>query len=105
MGRKISNTEGIYFSATFFQSGGSEIDYSKSNTKPILPDVLGGDTIRSADLNGIEYINRYGPGYNMLLNYNRESLQITANAQSSTFLYSRPSSLNLWESVSDPRTA
>jgi len=99
VGRKISNTEGIFFSATFFQSGGSEIDYSRSNNKPILPDVLGGDTIRSADLDGIEYINRYGPGYNLLLNYNRQSLQITANAQSSTFLYSRPSSLNLWNSL------
>lgn len=99
VGRKISNTEGIYFSATMFQSGGSEINYSKSLNQPILPDVLGGDTIRSADLNGVEYINRYGPGYNMLLNYNRQSLQITANSQSSTFIYARPASLNLWNSL------
>ncbi len=97
VGKKISNTEGIFLSATYFQSGGSEIDYSSSKYKPILPDNNGG-TFRAADLEGKEYINKYAPGYNILLNYNRESLQITANAQSSTFIYSRPSSLNLWKS-------
>jgi outer membrane cobalamin receptor len=98
MGRKISNTEGFYISTTFFQSGGSEIDYSVSEQKPILPDSRNGSILRPADLNGKEYINRYGPGYNIMLNYNRESFQLTANAQSSTFIYARPSSLNLWNS-------
>jgi len=98
LGRKISNTEGIYLSASYFQSGGSEIDYSTSEEKPILSDGGNGAVLRPTDLEGKEYINRYGPGYNILLNYNRESFQLTANSQSSTFIYARPSSLNLWNS-------
>lgn len=97
VGKKISNTEGLYVSATYFQSGGSEIDYSKSNDQPILPDN-NGTILRAADLTGKEYINRYAPGYNVILNYNRKSLQVSANSQSSTYIYSRPSSLNLWNS-------
>ena len=54
--------------------------------------------MRGAARNGNEYINRYGPGYNILLNYNRKSLRVTSNAQSNAFVYSRPSSLNLWQS-------
>jgi outer membrane receptor for ferrienterochelin and colicin len=97
LGRKISNTEGLYISTSFYQSGGSEIDYSSLEEKPILPDS-NGVLLRSADLNGKEYINKYAPGYNILFNYNRESFRLTANAQSSTFIYARPSSLNLWNS-------
>jgi outer membrane receptor for ferrienterochelin and colicin len=97
-GRKLSNSEGVYLSATYTQSGGSEIDHSVLNESTILPDVVGTDTIRTASTGGREHINRYGPGYNILLNYNRKSLKVTSNAQSNAFVYSRPSSLNLWKS-------
>ncbi len=96
-GRKINNTEGIYFSGTYFISGGSEKDYSQLDDKIVLPDVRDTTTLRQADVNGKEYINAYAPGYNLLMNYHREALQITANAQSSKYLYSRPGSFNTWE--------
>ena len=37
-GTQINNTESIYLSATFHQSGGSEIDYSDADRKIILPE-------------------------------------------------------------------
>jgi outer membrane receptor protein involved in Fe transport len=97
-GRKLSNSEGVFFSATYVQSGGVEIDHSTLNDNTVLPDINGIDTIRSASIGGKEYINRYGPGYNILLNYNRKALKVTSNAQSNAFVYSRPKSLNLWKS-------
>ncbi|MEQ9289290.1 MAG: TonB-dependent receptor plug domain-containing protein [Cyclobacteriaceae bacterium] len=96
--KRLGNIEGIYLSATYRQSGGSQIDYAKTRQKAILDDVDNNTVLRPADLAGKEYINRYGPGYNLLLHYSRKTLQITANAQSSSFIYSRPSSLNLWYS-------
>ena len=72
-GRKINNTEGIYFSGTYFISGGSEKDYSQLDDKIVLPDVRDTTTLRQADVNGKEYINAYAPGYNLLMNYHRES--------------------------------
>ncbi len=97
-GRKLSNSEGVFISATYTQSGGAEIDHSTLGESTVLPDISGTDTIRSASVGGKEYINRYGPGYNILLNYNRKALKVTSNAQSNAFVYSRPSSLNLWKS-------
>jgi outer membrane cobalamin receptor len=97
-GRKLSNSEGVYISATYTQTGGSEIDHSTLDESTVLPDINSPDTIRAASSNGREYINRYGPGYNVLLNYNRKALKVTSNAQLNTFVYSRPSSLNLWKS-------
>jgi outer membrane receptor for ferrienterochelin and colicin len=97
-GRKLNNTEGIYFSGTFFTSGGSEKDYSRLDNQIALPDVLDTTVLRNADLFGTEFVNAYAPGYNLLVNYHRNALQLTANAQSSTFLYARPSSFNNWES-------
>lgn len=97
-GRKLSNSEGIYISGTYFQSGGTEIDHSSLSQKTVLPDVAGVDTIDAARTGGKEYTNRYAPGYNLLLNYNRGPLKITSNAQSNSFILPRPSSLNLWKS-------
>lgn len=104
-GRKLSNNESVFISASYYTSGGTEIDHSKEKRKTVLPDVktidAGNstiyDTLRFADMNGREYINRYSPGYNLLMNYNRQALKVTSNAQSSSYVYQRPSSLNLWE--------
>ncbi len=96
-GRKLNNTEGIYFSGSYFSSGGSEKDYSELQDKVVLPDLADTNLLRLADVNGREYVNAYAPSYNLLMNYHRESLQITANAQSSALLYARPSSFNTWE--------
>ncbi len=97
--KRLGNIEGLYVSATYKQSGGSEIDFSKSNDQPVLPDSVGTTILRPADFDGVEYINRYAPSYNFLVNYNKNSFQVTANAQSSSLIYSRPSSLNLWNSL------
>ncbi len=94
-GKRFSNLEGIYLSASINQSGGSEIDYSTSKKHVVLSD----SSLRAADVNGKEYINKYGPGYDILLNYTNKSMQVTVNAQSSTFIYARPSSQNLWSSL------
>ncbi len=94
IGKRMSNTEGIYLSATYIQSGGSEIDYAESDEKPIL-----GTRFRAPDLTGREYINRYGPGYNLLFSYSNNSLLVTANSQLSQFIYARPDSLNLWNNL------
>ena len=97
--KRFSNTEGVYVSATLNESGGSEIDYADSKDRLVLPETFPNSKTRAADYSGKEYINKYGPGYDILLNYNNKSLQITANAQSSMFIYSRPSSQNLWYSL------
>jgi outer membrane receptor for ferrienterochelin and colicin len=101
--KRISNKEGFYFSGTYHQSGGSEIDYSKDSypDKAIVRDMesaTDSTTVRKAALYDKEYINKYGPSYNVLFNYSKYSLQVTANAQSSMFVYSRANSLNLWNS-------
>ena len=96
-GRKLSNSEGIYISGTFNQSGGAEVAHSELKQSTVLPDIVGNDTVREAVSNGYEYINRYGPGYNILLNYDNKALKITSNAQSNSFAYPRPSSMNLWQ--------
>lgn len=97
--KKIKSSENLYLSATLLQSAGSIIDYAQSDEQLVLDDVSGDSVLRSADLNGTEFINRYAPSYDILLNYQRRNLQVTANLQSSTFIYSRPSSLNLWQSL------
>lgn len=98
--RKISNKEGLYFSGSYRHSGGSQIDYSKDDHKAILADYSADTVLREADLTGVEYINKYGPSYDLLLKYSNKALQITANAQSSTYVFSRASSLNLWNTNS-----
>ena len=97
--KRFSNTEGVYVSATLNESGGSEIDYADSKDYLVLYDSTSKINPRAADYSGKEYINKYGPGYDILLNYNNKSFQITANVQSSTFMYSRPNSQNLWYSL------
>lgn len=62
-GKRFSNLEGIYLSTSINQSGGSEIDYSTSKNQLVLSD----STLREADVNGKEYINKYGPGYDILV--------------------------------------
>ena len=111
-GTQINNTESIYLSATFHQSGGSEIDYSDADRKIILPedsqslDFLKKDgsaiydysLVRAADTTGIEHINAYGPSYNFLLNYTNNSIKLTANAQSNNYYLPRSFRKNLWAS-------
>ena len=91
--RRISNYEGFYLSATYNQSGGSLVNYEDSEYKIVLPE----ENIRAADTLGNEYINRYGPGYNFLFNYNNKSFRLTANAQSNNYYLARPGSFNLWQ--------
>lgn len=93
--KKFTNTQSLYFSGTFLHSGGSEIDYSKSKYKLVLPD----DGIRAAQLNGKEYINRYFIGYDFLLAYNTKALQVTMNFQGSDLAIARPRSSNIWYSL------
>ena len=101
-GTQINNTESIYLSATFHQSGGSEIDYSDADRKIILSEIIksGEDTIwhRAADSTGMEYINAYGPSYNFLLNYTNNSVKLTANAQANSYYLPRGLRKNLWAS-------
>ena len=101
-GTQINNTESIYLSATFHQSGGSEIDYSDADRKIILSEIIksGEDTIwhRAADSTGMEYINAYGPSYNFLLNYTNNSVKFTANAQANSYYLPRGLRKNLWAS-------
>lgn len=101
-GTQINNTESIYLSATFHQSGGSEIDYSDADQKIILSEIIksGEDTIwqRAADSTGMEYINAYGPSYNFLLNYTNNSVKLTANAQANSYYLPRGLRKNLWAS-------
>jgi outer membrane receptor protein involved in Fe transport len=115
-GRKVSNNEGFYFSGTFYTSGGAEIDLSQTKVNSVLPDVMvldsvdssGAmmfDTLRMGNMNSYEYINRYSPGYNLFFNYHRRALKVTTNAQSSSFVQPRPTSLNTWafDGVNDRR--
>ena len=101
-GTQINNTESIYLSATFHQSGGSEIDYSDADRKIILSEIIksGEDIIwhRAADSTGMEYINAYGPSYNFLLNYTNNSVKLTANAQANSYYLPRGLRKNLWAS-------
>ena len=66
-GTQINNNESIYISATYHQSGGSEIDYSNSDRKIILSENSselfnkdGSNWTRAADTTVGEYINAYG---------------------------------------------
>ena len=93
---KINNNESIYISATYHQSGGSEIDYSNSDRKIILSENSselfnkdGSNWTRAADNTGVEYINAYGPSYNFLINYINNSIKLTANAQSNNYYLPR----------------
>ena len=97
-GTQINNTESIYLSATFHQSGGSEIDYSDADRKIILPEYSRDSLIRAADTTGVEHINAYGPSYNFLLNYTNNSIKLTANAQSNNYYLPRSFRKNLWAS-------
>ncbi|MDG1105737.1 MAG: TonB-dependent receptor [Cyclobacteriaceae bacterium] len=97
-GTQINNTESIYLSATFHQSGGSEIDYSDADRKIILPEYSHDSLIRAADTTGVEHINAYGPSYNFLLNYTNNSIKLTANAQSNNYYLPRSFRKNLWAS-------
>jgi outer membrane receptor for ferrienterochelin and colicin len=101
-GTQINNTESIYLSATFHQSGGSEIDYGDADRKIVLSEIIksGEDTIwhRAADSTGMEYINAYGPSYNFLLNYTNNSVKLTANAQANSYYLPRGLRKNLWAS-------
>lgn len=103
-GTQINNTESIYMSATYHQSGGSEIDYGDSDRQIVLPEeaklVYMNDTTiwrRAADSTGVEYINAYGPSYNFLFNYINNSVKVTANAQANNYYLPRPLRKNLWE--------
>ena len=107
-GTQINNTESIYISATFHQSGGTEINYTDADRKIIRSEssseVLNTDgTVkydaweRAADTTGVEYINAYGPSYNFLLNYTHNSVKLTANAQSNNYYLPRALRKNLWE--------
>ena len=91
-GTQINNTESIYFSATYNQSAGSEINYSDAENKIVIP-----DNSRTVDTTGVEYINAYGPGYNFLMNYRNRSTTITANAQSNNYYLPRSLNQNLWQ--------
>ena len=91
-GNQINNTESIYLSATYHQSGGSKIDFGDADWKIMLPEsknlVYMNDTTvweRPADSTGLEYINAYGPSYNFLLNYINNSVKVTANAQANNY--------------------
>ncbi|MDA8707214.1 TonB-dependent receptor plug domain-containing protein [Cyclobacteriaceae bacterium] len=103
-GNQINNTESIYLSATYHQSGGSKIDFGDADWKIMLPEsknlVYMNDTTvweRPADSTGLEYINAYGPSYNFLLNYINNSVKVTANAQANNYYLPRPISQNLWQ--------
>lgn len=101
-GARLSNVQSFYFNGSYFQSGGSQINLSKSKYNDVLPDILNGDTLRQADTQGKQFVNAYAPGYNMFLTYINQSFKITANAQSNSFINPRPVSQNLWHTfVSD----
>ena len=97
-GKKISKDEEIYISSTLYRFGGSEIIHNDNNADGnIYPDV---DTtaivIPPKSVLSSEYVNQYDPSYNIMGVYKNKSLSITANAQSSSFVLTRPLSQNLW---------
>lgn len=91
----------LYFSGTVRYSGGSRYTNTSSqfdiDDPQILPDIRTQDTI-AANMSGTEYINRYLPSYNFLVNYISDRIDATINAQSSTLGIYRPSSGNIWNS-------
>ena len=100
-GKKISKNEEIYISSTLYSFGGSEIIHNGFNTDGnIYPDLNStGQGVAIPPKNGVssEYINQYDPSYNIMGVYKNKSLSITANAQSSSLVYARPLSQNLWQ--------
>ena len=101
-GKKIGNQQELYVSSTIYSFGGSEIQHSDDELDPnIYPDVQADSILLDPKLvEKREYVNQYLPSYNFLTVYNRKSLTITANAQSSTLVFARPFSQNLWGETS-----
>ncbi len=100
--QKVNNNGYLYFSASFKQSDGNEINLANTKYNTALPDILSaGDTLRQADSTGVEFVNEYGPSYNILARYTSKRLNITANLQSSVFVDARPISFNIWDPASD----
>lgn len=98
-GKKIGKKEEFYISSTIYSFGGSEISHQGGADPNVYPDINPVDsTIISNPIteNKSEYVNQYTPSYNFLGVYKNKSLTITANAQSSTLVFSRPFSQNLW---------
>ncbi|MEM6830220.1 MAG: TonB-dependent receptor plug domain-containing protein, partial [Bacteroidota bacterium] len=98
-GALMNERNRLYFSGTVGYDGGTKYTYSRDQSAPgeVFPDIRAGsqDTI-PPNTEGTEYINRYLPGYNFLINYETREFNLTANAQRSQFVINRPNSGNLW---------
>lgn len=87
-GEKISNTQSFYVFGQLEQDQGALINYTESN-----PAV----SIDPSRTTGKEYINRYGPGYQLILNYISGAFEVTANTQLVNFRMPRTQTYELWQ--------
>ncbi len=98
-GALMNDQNRLYFSGSIQYDGGTKYRYDREQQPPaeVFPDIRSAsqDTI-PPNLDGTEYINRYLPGYNFLVNYEGNNFNLTANAQRSQFVINRPNSNNLW---------
>lgn len=99
LGSVLKGNTQLYFSGTIFSSGGSKFDdYTDEDPAKVYPDIpyQFTDSVIAPNYQGLEYINKRLPGYNVLFTLQSKNFQLTVNAQSNTMVLNRPFSQNLW---------